>query len=265
MLIRTRYYQQFDADYTRDVPEEGYGGWQIGEVELDLRHTAVVVMHAWDCGTAADYPGWFRACGETPRTYAVCRTVLPPLLAGVRAAGMPLFHVVGGRGYYEDYPGYRRAEALAGPEPAPLPRIDPDPAYEALQRFRHDRVFPGAHNTADIERGWPTVHFPQEAEPQGDEGIARNAHQLFALCRDAGITHLIYAGFNIDWCLLMSDGGMLDMSRRGLLCSAFRDAVTAVENRETARTELGKEISLWRVSVEFGFVFETADFLSAIT
>ncbi len=263
MQVQTSYYQQFDADYTLDIPAEGYGGWQQGTIDIDPTHTAVVVMHAWDCGTPEQYPGWFRACACIPRTYRVCREVLPGLLAAVRQSGMTLFHVVAGSEYCEQYPGYQRALALTL-EHTPLPRIDVDPSYEWLQRFRDEHVFVGTHNREDADRGWVNVSFPKEAEPHGDEGIAQDADQLFALCRDAGVNHLIYAGFNIDWCLLMSEGGMVDMSRRGLICSAFRDAVTAVENKETARTELGKEISLWRVSVGFGFVFETGDFLVAL-
>jgi hypothetical protein len=62
----------------------------------------------------------------------------------------------------------------------------------------------------------------------------------------------------------MSPGGMLEMSRRGILCSALRQAVTAVENKETARRELAKELGLWRVALAFGFVFDVDDFISAI-
>ncbi len=59
----------------------------------------------------------------------------------------------------------------------------------------------------------------------------------------------------------MSPGGMLDMRRYGVICSTIRQAVTAVENRETARTEAGKELALWRVALAFGFVFELDDIL----
>ena len=62
----------------------------------------------------------------------------------------------------------------------------------------------------------------------------------------------------------MSPGGMVDMSRHGLMCSALREAVTAVENRETARQELCKELALWRVSLAFGFVYRVADFIHAL-
>jgi hypothetical protein len=62
----------------------------------------------------------------------------------------------------------------------------------------------------------------------------------------------------------MSPGGMVDMRRHGCLCSTIREATTAVENRETAREQLEKQQALWRVAVEFGFVFALEDFLSAL-
>lgn len=258
------YYQQFDADYTLDVPAEGYGGWKSGRIDIDPSRTAVVLMHAWDVGTRDRFPGLYRACDEIPRTGTICRTVLPGLLAAVRAAGLTLFHVVDGAGYFEHYPGWQRAVALAGADGPPLPQAEADEAARGIRRFRSDHVFVGAHNMQDTIAADAHKRFAAEAEPQGDEGIARNAAQLFALCREAGINHLIYAGFNIDWCLLMSAGGMIDMARRGFVCSAFRQAVTAVENRETARRELCKEIGLWRVSVQFGCVFDVPDFVESI-
>jgi hypothetical protein len=94
--------------------------------------------------------------------------------------------------------------------------------------------------------------------------VAENAEQLFALCKEKHINHLIYAGFAINWCLLLSPGGMADMSKRGLMCSALRQAVTAVENRETAREEWCKEIALWRVALAFGFVFDVGDLCAAV-
>ncbi|MCG3148199.1 MAG: hypothetical protein PCFJNLEI_01642 [Verrucomicrobiae bacterium] len=263
LRVPTQFYQQFDADYSRAVPAEGYGGWQTAEIEIDPQRTALVVMHAWDCGTTEEYPGWFRCCAEIPETYRVCRDVLPGLLDAVRKSPIALFHVVAKAGYYQTYPGYQRAVALAGP-PVTAPTITPDPTYEKLQQFRNDRVFVGTHNQADVARGWARVRFAPPAEPRGEEGIAENADQLFALCQGAGVNHLIYVGFNLDWCLLMSPGGMIDMSRRGLICSTLRQAVTAVENKETARGNLAKEIGLWRVSVGFGFVFDVTDFVRAI-
>src|SRR3990172_4086620 len=105
MRVKANYYQQFDADFSRDVPGEGYGGWKEAEVELAPEHTAVVVMHAWDCGTREQSPGWHRACEYFPRADEIIRTVFPRLLSAVRESDLRLFHVVSGGEYYKHYPG----------------------------------------------------------------------------------------------------------------------------------------------------------------
>lgn len=263
ITLTASYYQQFDADYTRPAPGEGYGGWQQAPLTLDLDHTAVVVMHAWNHGRRELYPGWYRAVEYIPRSNAILCDVFPPLLAAVRAAGLTLLHVVGGGNYYSRLPGYQRAVALAGPEPA-LPRLPSDPALDALRAFRRRAVFVGEHNENDVDRGFRALDFPDAARPQDDEGIAENAHQLAALCDERGINHLVYAGFAVNWCLLMSPGGMVDMNRRGVMCSVLRQAVTAVENRESARDEAHKEEALWRIALAFGFVFDVAEWITRL-
>ena len=82
-LINARNYQQFDAAIEADVPGEGYGGWQVAPIEISREHTAVVVMHAWDTGTEADYPGWYRAVEYMPRAREIGERILPGLLAVV--------------------------------------------------------------------------------------------------------------------------------------------------------------------------------------
>jgi hypothetical protein len=263
LTLQAEYYQQFDADLTRDVPGEGYGGWQVAPLILDLEHTALVVMHAWETGTPEQYPGWYRAVEYMPRAQEILANVIPTLLAAVRASGMTLLHVVGGGDYYCHYPGYQRAVELAGPSPSNL-RVEPDPIWTELSRFRSQHVFVGEHNRADVDRGFAALDFAETARPLGDEGIAEDGAQLFALCQASKINHLIYAGFAINWCLLMSPGGMVDMRRTGMICSALRQAVTAVENRESARTQAHKEEALWRVALAFGFVFDVDDLVTQL-
>jgi hypothetical protein len=262
--LNAHYYQQFDADLSRPVPAEGYGGWKETMIEVSVERTAVVVMHAWDTGTPERHPGWYRAVEYLPRANEIGRTVLPVLLSAVRRAGMPLFHVVGGGDYYKGYAGYQRAVRLAGPSPAPPAQAEADPVFQRLKSFREENVFTGPRNQEDVSQGLKSLDFMPSARPLGDEGVAEDDRQLFALCADAGVNHLIYAGFAINWCLLMSPGGMVDMNRRGFVCSTVRQAVTAVENRETARKELNKELGLWRVALAFGFVFDLEDLLSAL-
>jgi nicotinamidase-related amidase len=134
----------------------------------------------------------------------------------------------------------------------------------ALNAFKGREAFPGQHNQPDVTAAHAAVSFPPEACPIESEPIAENAHQLNAVCRSLGVSHLVYMGFAINWCLLMSAGGMLDMSRLGYMCSAIRQATTAVENKESARQEWCKELGLWRVALAFGFVFDADDFVAAL-
>lgn len=265
VYVKASYYQQFDADHSREVPAEAYGGWKQARIPLALERTALVVMHAWDTGRQDEYPGWYRAVEYIPRAQEIARTVFPTLLAAVRRSPMKLFHVVGGGSYFEDYPGYKKVAMLADPAWGPLPEVDVDPVLEELRQFRREHVFVGKHNEEDVRRGFQNLDFMPEARPVGDEGIAANGRQLFALCHEAGVNHLVYVGFAINWCLLLSPGGMADMQRYGFLCSTIRQAVTAVENKETARQELCKQVALWRVALAFGFVFELEDFLEALS
>jgi len=262
--VQANYYQEFDADYSLDVPGEGYGGWKKGEIEISASHTAVVVMHAWDCGTFEEFPGVWRSCEYVPRSIEIARDVFPPLLSAVRASPLPLLHVVGGGDYYSHLPGYKRAVALAGEQPPGPERVASDPVLDKLRAFKADHVWRGAHNNADRPKLGEKLDFLEQARPQDDEGVAENSPQLLALCKEAGINHLIYAGFAIDACLLTSPGGMVDMQRGGVMCSAIRQAVTAVENKETARTQAAKELGLWRVAVSYGFVFDVDDLIAAL-
>jgi len=261
--LNASYYQQFDADYSREVPAEGYGGWQQEEIELAPDHTALVVMHAWEAGTMEQWPGWRRCVEYHPRALKILAEVFPPLLATVRSSPMPVFHVVGGRDYYSHLPGYRRAVQLAGPSPE-YPPVTKDPVLERLEKFRGEKVFVGARNRPDVDEGWKQLTFAPQAMPVDQEGIAENGHQLAALCRAHGINHLVYIGFAINWCLLMSPGGMVDMGRYGVMCSTIREAVTAVENKETARGEREKQQALWRTAINSGFVFGLEDFTKAV-
>jgi len=264
MKLTARYYQHFDADQDLEFPAEAYGGWKSAEVEIDPQRTAVVSMHAWDCGTPEAYPGWWRCIEYIPRSHEICRTVFPPLLAAVRASGLKVFHVVSDVDYYSQYPGYQHALELTEAEPEQPEFIPGDPTLGALWTFKGENGFVGKHNKADTDKGGARIDFPEGARPVGDEGIAKNGDQLFALCKEAGVNHLIYIGFAINWCLLQSPGGMLDMSRRAFMCSTIPEAVTAVENKETVREELCKQIALWRVAVAFGFVFNLDDFMAGI-
>ncbi|MCX5659143.1 MAG: hypothetical protein NTW19_05395 [Planctomycetota bacterium] len=264
MPMQTHYYQQFDADLKLDVPGEGYGGWKTEQLTFDRDHTALVIMHAWDCGTPEQFPGWYRCVEYIPRATRISQTVFPPILKAARDTKFPVYHVVGGGDVYKKMPGFQRAVGLSKPSLRPAGVKIDDPLMNKIGQWRGENVFVGKHNLDDVNRGFKDLQFLKEAVPQGEEGIAEDADQLTGLCQADGINHLIYIGFAINWCLLLSPGGMHDMTRRGVMCSAIRQAVTAVENKETARQEISKETGLWRVALAFGFVFDDSEFIRAV-
>ncbi|MBM3289253.1 MAG: hypothetical protein FJY92_03800 [Candidatus Hydrogenedentes bacterium] len=264
LKIQTNYYQHFSADFSLPVPEEGFGGWKKTELDFAPDHTGVVVMHAWDCGTYEQYPGWHCAVPYIPRAADAAKRVFPALLDAVRKSPLPLMHVVSSAGYYKDRPGYQRAVELAGPAPQGPEHVASDPLRDQLSQFKQAHVFPGTANLADIDRGFSRLDFDPNAKPLDSEYICENGHQLFAVCKKFGLNHLIYAGFAIDGCLLISPGGMVDMNQRGMMCSAVRQAVVAIESKESASTEFAKELALWRVALLFGFVFDADDLTSAL-
>jgi len=259
--IIANYYQQFDLDYSLDVHAEGFKGWTRGEIEMDFDRTALIVMHAWDNGTPETNPRGYRCQEYLSRANKILTTVFPMLLLAVRASKLNIFHLAAGwkDTKYKKHPNYLAAVDLAGPNPNSSPeRMEPDYLFDLHSR---SILTAGAHNV-----NWPRFdrHFAPETIPQGEEPIAENDHQLFALCKKNNINHLIYAGFAVNECMMFGSGGMRQMYARNILCSTIRQATTAIENKESARLELHKEAELWKVSMTTGFVFDLDDFLDAL-
>jgi len=146
-----------------------------------------------------------------------------------------------------------------------MDHIFKDPTRRQLDAIRQEYAGVGPNNKKDIDAVFKQIDFAPEARPLDSEYITENSEQLFMLCKKLGINHLIYTGFAINWCLLLSPGGMADMTKYGMLCSTIRQATTAVENKQTARNEQNKEEALWRIGLAFGFVFDLDDFLTSLS
>jgi len=260
--VQTNYYQQFDADYSLDVPAEGYGGWKEAELELNLDKTGIVLMHSMHYGKREDIPGLFRACEWLPRAYEMGEKVIPGLIRAARDAGIKVIHVAGGK-FDKNHPGYRKVLELAG-KPKVLERIETDTVLDGLLAFKRDNGFPGVHNLPSYVACDQYTDFVKNTYPLDDEAIVENEDHMIAVCREYGLNHLIYVGYNINWCVMFASGGFMHIYRNGILCSTIRQAVTAVENKESARTGMGKEIALWTIAVGFGFVYDLDDFIQAI-
>lgn len=267
---QANYYQHFDTNPAMTPAAGGMGGWHRAPVALAPDHTALVVMHAWQFDHPARYPGLLRCVEYLPRADAITQQVFPRLLAAVRNSPLRVYHVTAtGVPSAQQCPGFAHAkrlrnELLGAPRAASAPRPVVDPCLTELRAFRRQHGYPGRHNDADCAMAMADVRIASQAMPVGDEPVCEHADELLACCLADGVNHVIYVGFALNWCLLMSAGGMLEMSERGLMCSTIRQAVTAVENRESADGELHKEEALWRVSLRFGLVFELDSFLAGL-
>lgn len=227
-------YRQFDPNASP--------GWERHQLEFDAASTALVVMHAWQPPAPGTLPGWVRAAPYLVRSRHVLRDVFPRLLQGVRTSPVSVIHI-------------------SGLPPPPGPSAPLDDTWAALRAFRQQEVFPGKDQQADVDTGRAQLSTAPEAQPLDGEPVVEDADALHQLCLERGINHLIYVGFALNWCLLMSPGGMVDMGRRGYLCSTIAEAIVTVESHESAADNGEYHQALWRVAVEFGFVFHLDDFL----
>ena len=256
------YYQQFDADYAPRGAGRGLR-WLAAHRDRTRPRPHGVGLHARLGDGHSRAVSRLVPCRRvhSPRSGNLPHGLPPAPDRGAQRGG----HAVPCRRRREllpDVAGLPGAATLAGPPPPAPETVPADASLKKLQELRNQRVFVGPHNAADVQRGFAKLDFPAEARPVGDEGVAESGHQLLALCKHHGINHLVYFGFAINWCLLMSPGGMLDMSGHGVMCSAIRQATTAVENRESARQQWAKELGLWRVALAWGFVFDVDDLVA---
>ena len=237
ITLRASYYQQFDADDDLDVPGEGYGGWREADVEIDLDHTALVLMHAWQTGTREQYPGWYRAVEYIPRAQAIQETVFPLLLDAVRARGVTLFHVVGGGDYYKDYPGYRKAVIrLDGPEVSRLLEmtrgkpvtvlaglIEENPTGKPFitQIVVRDGQLLGFYRKITIEEEETDWFSPGETVPVfTHDGLTFG----IAICADLG-NEKVYAECNLTYLRNTSIGNILNLCALTVPCGFTREGL----------------------------------------
>lgn len=264
--VPTMYYQHYGADPSLgDDAALTYGGWKKSNLPLNAEKTAIVVMHAAYVGEAEEAPEQFQYCEYVPRSYRLAKENFSTVLDAARNAGIKVYHVTFGKGYYEDMPGYIETQALGAEEKyAPRDTVSADEVLNELYNFKSDNVTPGPNAWEGIAKVREEyLDFLPEAMPVGNEAICTTSNELAAVAKRDGINNLIYMGFAVDACLLSDEGGMLAMQQRGFMCSAIKDCVTAVENRESTPSKHHTDTALWRVCINFGFVYEGKDLASA--
>lgn len=250
MNIPAYYYAQQGADYSLPQPALGFYGWQKTEVPIDPDRIAIVVMHAWK---TPDTEGLRQHVEYLKRADKIMEERFPSFLQAVRQSGVRLIHVAAGfERALDEFPGYHRVKQECPPEQ--YETIDNSPVLQEL-KMRHWRLT-GAKDQAhheQIEAGY--VNYDFAIKPEDNEDVVTTANQLLYLCRKHKIEHLIYTGFAVNACLLLSPCGSLDMTRRGLICSIVGDLTTAVESKESCIGQRNLEYGLWQFAVQGGYVF----------
>lgn len=272
LSLKGEFYRHYPFDFSKGkTGAVGFKGWgEAVDIEVLLAETALIAMHIWNIGFHPElqflpggHAGPVMAMLEwASRSIPIIQTEIPPILKAARDAGLTVIHVASDENYAKKYPGYQRALEIAGDEPAGLPKASRHNEVKSPDHIKDDLLFGGKFKEA-LEFYKRNLDFPELARPSDSEYVVLTTHQLNEVLRMHGIWNLIYIGFAINWCIWFSPCGMVDMSRLGYRCSCIKEAVTAVENKESAVGELHKQEAMWRTSLMFGYVHSANDFIAA--
>jgi nicotinamidase-related amidase len=263
------FYQHYPADFTAwSRAARGFKGWTSEVRELDLRKTALLLMHLPDAGLTPDSewgpnsprPDLLGTVEWVPRTMELCSHRLPPLVTAAREAGLQVVHVYGGIGDPKEPCAARSLAEIGSPPSADEDRITAD--SKVSERHTRDvfgTTFPRPPGSPEHVPG-----LPEALRPQGNDLVVAESWQLHRLMKNRGITHLIYTGWALNWCLWFSPCGMSDMQRKGYLCSAVRGGCVAIENRESADAESNLEYAYWKTTTMFGYIFDLHELTAAL-
>lgn len=265
------FYEHFPPDYSQWRRSElGFEGWTSEERDLDLDSSCLALMHfdgrgltpETEFGPDCPNPGVMGTITSVPRTMDVVSFRMPRLVKAARNADWQVAHIgVGGPPYTETDIWDRCVEEAGDPPPDDEDVItDGQPEWE--DQHRRDVFDLPRENPPDAPEY--EFHLPEPLLPQGEDLIAEHPWQLHRLLENRGLTHIIYTGWALNWCLWFSPCGMVDMNRKGYLCSAVRGGCVAIENKDSTVGEQNLEYALWKTSTMFGYVFELHELTHAL-
>lgn len=199
---------------TRDLDS---GRIALATEKIDPARVGVIAVDVWNfhwCKTAT-----MRVDAIVPR--------LNQALEAARALGMTV--MLRPSDVVDNYVGYpQRQTVLALPE-VPVPAVvdvtcpaPPDAGGCACGRER-----------CAVNYGWDGMHPGLRI---GENDLMPDTQsEVYAICRQRGLTHLIYAGFHTQVCLLGKPMGLKAMKSAGLRCILARDMTDAHPGYEPAR------------------------------
>jgi hypothetical protein len=191
---------------TRD-PDTGQ--IRIARERVDSRRVGVVAVDIWN----------FHWCKTATMRVDALAARLNQALEAARALGMTV--MLCPSDVVDNYVGYpQRAKVLTLPRLEPPHVMDvecppaPDPGGCAC----------GAERCA-VNYGWDGMH--PAIRIGEDDWMPDTRAEVYAICKQNGLTHLIYIGFHTQVCLLGKPMGLKAMKSAGLNCVLARDMTDA--------------------------------------
>ena len=177
--------------------------------ELDPSKVGVVVVDMWN---------WHWCKTSTARVAALVPR-MKKVLGAAHAMGMTIFWCPSD--VADNYVGTPQHEAAFNADRVPLP---------PLAELNCPPAPDGGGCTCGPERcqvnyGWDGMH-PDLEMFEGDF-MPNDLETLYSLCRQRGLTHLIYMGVHTQVCLLGKSIGLRNMTRAGFTCILARDLTDA--------------------------------------
>ena len=181
----------------------------VSRTELDPAKVGVVVVDMWN---------WHWCKTSTARVAALVLR-MKKVLGEAHAMGMTIFWCPSD--VTDNYVGTPQYEAAFNVERVALP---------PLAELKCPPAPDGGGCTCGAERcqvnyGWDGMH-PDLVMFEGDF-MPNDLETLYSLCRQRGITHLIYLGVHTQVCLLGKSIGLANMTRAGFTCILARDLTDA--------------------------------------
>ena len=201
------------------------GGVRVTRTVLPARRIGVVVIDMWNGYPCCTGRGLFAAL--VPR--------MNRALAGMRAAGATVIHAPSD--VSDQYVGWPQAERVAALPRYELPQVRdiPVPRFP----FAGQTCLCGPGIACPYMHHWHAVHPDLAIEEQdfllvGPVYGAAGTQRLHALCRERGLTHLLYLGIATNNCVVSKAAGMLYLARAGLEVILARDLTAAYDRYDPA-------------------------------
>jgi hypothetical protein len=206
-----------DISFTLRTRDPGTGKEILSEERVDPKKIGVIAVDVWNyhwCKTAT-----MRVDAIVPR--------INKALEAARGLGMTV--MLCPSDVVDNYVGYPPREAVFAIPKVPVPNVAnvncppaPDAGGCACGRER-----------CAVNFGWDGMH---PALRIGEHDLMPDTQvEVYAICHQRGLTHLIYVGFHTQVCLLGKPMGLKAMKSAGLRCFLARDMTDAHPGYDPAR------------------------------